>query len=149
MNQSLLSIIAFIGGVCLAIQAGFNTQLGVLVKKPILASISTSISGVLFAFVFVMLFSKDIPNIQTAKQVPWYLWFTGGLFSIIGITLYYFTIPKLGISKMISMGLCGQLVFSVVAGHFGWLDLPLEPITLKKMIGVSAMILGIAFINSN
>ncbi|WP_192348357.1 DMT family transporter [Algoriphagus sp. Y33] len=149
MNQSLLSIIAFIGGVCLAIQAGFNTQLGVLVKKPILASISTSISGVLFAFVFVLLFSKDIPTIQTAKQVPWYLWFAGGLFSIIGITLYYFTIPKLGISKMISMGLCGQLVFSVVAGHFGWLNLPFEPITLKKMIGVSAMILGIAFINSN
>ena len=149
MNQHLLSLIAFLGGICLAVQAGFNTQLGVLLKSPIFASISTSVSGVLFAFIFVLLFSKEMPNIQTAKQVHWYLWFTGGLFSIVGITLYIFTIPKLGVAKVISLGLCGQLLFSMVAEHFGWLNLPLEPITLKKTIGFMLMIIGIIFINSN
>jgi bacterial/archaeal transporter family-2 protein len=147
MNQHYLSIIAFLGGVCLAIQASFNTQLGTLLKKPILASLSTSISSILFAFIFILFFSKDMPNVQITKQVPWYLWFTGGLFSIVGITMYYFTIPKLGIGKMISLGLCGQLLFSAIAGHFGWLDLPIEPITSKKVIGISAMIFGIIFIN--
>lgn len=147
MNQHYLSIIAFLGGVCLAIQASFNTQLGTLLKKPILASLSTSISSILFAFIFILFFSKDMPNVQITKQIPWYLWFTGGLFSIVGITMYYFTIPKLGINKMISLGLCGQLLFSAIAGHFGWLDLPIEPITSKKVIGISAMIFGIIFIN--
>lgn len=148
MNQHLLSTIAFVGGVCLAIQAAFNTQLGILLKKPILASISTSVSSILFALIFILLFSKEIPNVQITKQVPWYLWFSGGLFSVVGITLYYFTIPRLGIAKMISLGLCGQLVFSVVAGHFGWLNLPLEPITSKKAFGITAMLFGIILINS-
>lgn len=48
---------------------------------------------------------------------------------------------------MISIGLCGQLVFSVIAGNYGWLNLPLEPITIKKTIGVSSMVLGIILIN--
>lgn len=148
MNQYFFSIVAFVGGVCLAVQAGFNTQLGILLKKPILASISQSISSFIFASVFLLLFSKELPSLQTAKQIPWYLWFIGGLFSVTGITLYYFTIPKLGISKMIALGLCGQLVLSAVAGHFGWLNLPVEPITWKKIIGIAAMMSGIIIISS-
>ncbi|PSL50353.1 transporter family-2 protein [Chitinophaga niastensis] len=148
MNQHFVSIIAFFGGVCLAVQACFNAQLGTLLKKPILASISQSISSFIFAAVFVLLFSKELPNLQTAKQIPWYLWFIGGLFSVTGITLYYFTIPKLGISRMISLGLCGQLVLSAIAGHFGWLNLPVEPVTLKKTIGIAAMVTGIILISS-
>lgn len=148
MNQQLLSLIAFLGGICLAIQAGLNTQLGVLLKKPILASISTSLSSVVFGLIFALLLPKEMPSLQAAKQIPWYLWFTGGLFSIVGITFYYFTIPKLGIAKMISLGLCGQLIFSIIAGHFGWLNLPTDPITLKKTLGVVAMITGIIFINT-
>lgn len=148
MNQYFFSGIAFLGGVCLAVQAGFSTQLGSLLKKPILASISQSLSGIVFALVFILLFSREMPSLQTAKQIPWYLWFMGGLFSITGITLYYLTIPKLGISKMISLGLGGQLIFSAIAGHFGWLGLPVEPITFKKFIGAITMITGIILISS-
>lgn len=148
MNQYFVSVVAFFGGVCLAIQAGFNARLGSLLKMPVLASISQSASSFIFATVFVLFFSKELPSLQTAKQIPWYLWFIGGLFSVTGITLYYFTIPKLGASKMIALGLCGQLMLSVIAGHFGWLNLPVEPITLKKTIGVAAMLIGIILISS-
>ncbi|MGH2665977.1 DMT family transporter [Flavobacterium sp.] len=148
MNQSLVSILAFSGGVFLAIQAGFNSQLGVLLKKPLLAAISTSVSSAVFALLFILLFTKEIPNLHTAKQVPWYLWCIGGLFSVIGISLYYYTIPKLGISRMMSLGLCGQLIFSLAASHYGWMNLPLEPTTIKKGIGVTVMIIGIICINS-
>jgi transporter family-2 protein len=48
---------------------------------------------------------------------------------------------------MISIGLFGQLIFAVIAGNYGWLNLPLEPITLKKTIGISSMIIGILLIN--
>ncbi|WP_335964741.1 DMT family transporter [Galbibacter sp. PAP.153] len=113
-----------------------------------MASISTYSSGAIFAIVFVLLFSKDNISIHTAKQVPCYLWFVGGLFSVTGITLYYFAIPKIGIAKMMALGLCGQLIFSIIAGHFGWLNLPVEPITTKRLTGMAAMILGILLITS-
>lgn len=141
-------ILAFIGGVFLAVQAGFNTQLGSLLKQPVLAVISTSIASTVFGILFIRLFSKNSIPLHTIQQVPWYLWFIGGLFSVVGISLYFFTIPKLGISKMIAIGLSGQLIFSLIAGNYGWLSLPVEPLTIKRLIGAAAMLIGIFLINS-
>jgi transporter family-2 protein len=147
MNNYGLLIFAFIGGVFLAIQGGLNAQLGVLLKNPLLASLVAFFSSTVFALVFVLFSFKSTPTSIQVKAIPFYLWFTSGFFSVLGISLYYYTIPKLGISTMISIGLCGQLIFAVIAGNYGWLNLPLEPITLKKIIGISSMILGIVLIN--
>lgn len=147
MNQYSLSILAIIGGVFLAAQGGLNSNLGVLLKNPLMASVAAFFSSTIFAFAFVLINVKSLPTIEVLKQIPIYLWFTGGLFSVLGISLYYYTIPKLGISTMISLGLLGQLAFSVIAGHFGWLGLPEEPITIKRIIGAITMLLGIVLIN--
>jgi len=146
MNQYTLSILAIIGGVFLAAQGGLNSHLGVLLKNPLIATFVAFLSSTIFACVF-FLSVKNPPTWIEIKEIPVYLWFTGGLFSVLGIMLYYYTIPKLGISTMISLGLFGQLVFSVIAGHFGWLNLPIEPITLKRVVGVVTMISGILMIN--
>lgn len=147
MRLFFLTVLALVGGVFLAVQAGFNSQLGSVLKQPILAVIASSISSVLFGCLLLMFINKEtIHNIATTP-VPWYLWFIGGLFSLIGISIYFYTIPKLGISKMIALGLCGQLVFSLIAGKYGWLNLPVEPITTKRLVGAIAMIIGITLIN--
>lgn len=148
MKSILIYTLAFTGGVFLAVQAGFNTQLGSILKQPIIAVISTSITSVVFGLLILLIISKGNIQLQIFGQVPWFLWFIGGLFSMIGITLYFYTIPKLGISKMIALGLCGQLVFSLIAGKFGWLNLPVEPLTTKRLVGAFAMIVGIILINS-
>ena len=36
-------------------------------------------------------------NVQTT-EVPWYLWFVGGLFSVIGIAIYFYNIPPTSIN---------------------------------------------------
>lgn len=141
-------LMAFAGGIFLAVQAGFNTQLGTLLKQPILAVVSTSIASAIFGSVLFVFLNKGTLQMITIQEVPWYLWFIGGLFSTVGIFLYFYTIPKLGISKMIAIGLCGQLIFSVIAGKFGWLNMPVEPISTKRVVGVLAMILGIVLINT-
>ncbi|MGB2129037.1 MAG: DMT family transporter [Flavicella sp.] len=148
MKILLLYILAFTGGVSLAIQAGLNAQLGAFVKQPIVAVIASSIASAVFGISLFILFQKGSIATISFQQTPWYLWFVGGLFSMIGISLYFYTIPKLGLFKMITWGLCGQLLFSVVAGKFGWLHLPVEPITSKKITGAIAMIVGIVLINS-
>lgn len=147
MNQYTLSILAFTGGIFLAAQGSLNAHLGVLLKNPLLASVVAFFCSAIFALLMVLVTLKTYPSIAQLQQIPFYLWFTGGLFSVVGIGLYYYTIPKLGVATMISFGLCGQLIFAVIAGHFGWLNLPTEPITLKKTIGVLAMISGIFIIN--
>jgi len=49
---------------------------------------------------------------------------------------------------MIALGLCGQLIFSMIAGKYGWLNLPVEPITTKRLLGTVAMLIGIVLINT-
>lgn len=141
-------MLAFIGGVFLALQGSLNAQLGVLLRNPFLASLVALFCSTSFAFLFVTFSFKSFPTHQELKEVPYYLWFTGGLFSVLGISLYYYTIPKLGVSTMISLGLCGQILFSVIAGHFGWFNLPVEPIGPKRILGLTAMFVGILLINN-
>lgn len=143
----MLAGLAFTGGVFLAAQGGLNARLGVLLKSPLLASLVAFSCSALFAFLLVVFSMKGIPARQDLRAIPGYLWVTGGLFSVLGISLYYYTIPKLGVSTMISLGLCGQLIFSVIAGHFGWFNLPVEPVDYKRMLGIAAMIAGILLIN--
>jgi transporter family-2 protein len=147
MNQYLLMILAFVGGAFLALQGSLNAQLGVLLKNPLLASLVAFSSSTFFAFLMVFFTIKNYPTNIEIRQIPVYLWFAGGLFSLIGISLYYYTIPKLGLATMISFGLCGQLCFAIIAGHFAWFNLPLEPISLRRLSGLIAMIIGILLIN--
>lgn len=144
----LLQILALTGGAFLAIQAGFNSQLGSILKQPLIAVIATSISSVVFGILFLYILNKGTVQPIITTQIPWYLWFIGGLFSAIGISIYFYTIPKLGISRMIALGLCGQLIFSMIAGKYGWLNLPVEPITTKRLFGATAMVIGIILINT-
>lgn len=147
MNKIALLTLAFVGGVSLAIQGGLNSKLGVLVKNPLLASVIAFSCSTVFATTAAVLVNRNIPTVDQLREIPIYLWFTGGFFSVVGISLYYYTIPKLGVSTMISMGLCGQLVFAVIAGHYGWLGLPIEPASIKRIAGVISMIVGILLIN--
>lgn len=148
MRLFFLSALGLAGGVFLAVQAGFNSQLGSTLKQPILAVIASSVSSVVFGCLILLLVNKDSIQNVTTSQVPWYLWFIGGLFSVIGIAIYFYNIPKIGISKMIALGLCGQLLFSLIAGKYGWLNVPVEPITTKRFLGAVAMLVGIILINT-
>lgn len=149
MNKFVLLALAFVGGVSLAIQGGLNSKLGVLVRNPLIAAVIAFAFSTVFALIIAFLGNRSIPSSDQLKEIPVYMWFSGGLFSVIGISLYYYTIPKLGVATMISMGLCGQLVFAVIAGHYGWLGLPVEPISLQRIAGIIAMIAGILLINLN
>jgi transporter family-2 protein len=147
MNHFTLLSLAFIGGVFLAIQGGLNAQLGVLLKHPLWAALTAFSCSALFALLFLLLQTTKLPDLNALRSVPGYLWFAGGLFSVLGIGLYYYTIPRLGVSTMISLGLSGQLIFAVVAGHFGWFGMPVEPMDLKRIAGVITMIFGILLIH--
>jgi len=149
MNQHYHITLAFMGGVFLAVQGGLNAQLGVQLKNPLLASLVAFCFSALFSFLIVVVSLKEIPQFNILVGIPKYLWFTGALFSVLGICLYYYTIPKLGIATMISFGLFGQLIFSAIAGHFGWFGFSQEPFGVKRALGFLAMCIGIFMVNKN
>ena len=65
----------------------------------------------------------------------------------LGISMFYYLIPKMGLGPMMSYALTGQLIIAVVASHFGWFDLPVSSLTIGKLTGVVALIAGVVLIN--
>lgn len=147
MKTLFISVLSLIGGVFLAAQAGLNSQLGNLLKNPTIAVAATSFFSLIFTIGYLVLTDKLMLSSVKINNVPWYLWWIGGLFSVLGISIYFYSIPKIGISTMITLGLCGQLLFTIIAGHFGWLNLPKEPFTLVRALGTISLLLGIILIN--
>ncbi|MDH5445713.1 MAG: DMT family transporter [Gammaproteobacteria bacterium] len=146
MNLYLL-LLAFIAGAAIAAQASMNAQLGVMLNSSILASMFAFLSGLLFISVYFVLTSQTWPNQQQLIIVPTYLWFAGGLLSAFAITSFYWLIPQLGVNVLISVALTGQLVFSMLAAHFGWFELPVATFTPLKLLGSLSLLLGIVLVN--
>ncbi len=147
MNTILFPLLALIAGVFLGAQGGLNAQLGVHLKQPLWASVIAFTCSAFFALLFVVIGRKGLPGPGLWSEIPYYLWFSGGFMSVVGISLYYYTIPKLGLSVMISYGLCGQLLFALIVGHYGWLNLPVNPITVTRAVGAGTMIIGVLLMN--
>ena len=145
MNTLILMSLAVLTGFMVVLQGGLNSRLGSLLQSPLLAALSTLFFGAVFTFIAVLVTSKGFPTLRL-NAVPTYLWFTGAFFSFLAVTLFYYLIPKLGIGTAVAFGLCGQVIFSTLAAHFGWFGLPIEPIDVKKVLGLGALITGILLI---
>ncbi len=87
MNQLVLSALAFIAGVLLALQGGLNARLGVLLRHPLLATVVAFCSSAAYALLLTVVSVRNLPGKTELTQVPPYLWFTGGLCSAAGILL--------------------------------------------------------------
>ena len=145
--MNTMSIFAFLSGVAIATQASLNAQLGHLLQNPLLATCVAFGSSILFTLLAVVAYTKEYPSTEILRTVPVYLWFSGGILSAFGISMFYYLIPKMGVGSMMSFALTGQLIVAVVIGHFGWFDLPVKPITLGRLAGVVAFIFGVILIN--
>ncbi len=141
--------LSFVAGIALATQVSLNAHLGQLLANSLLATFVALISSAFFTIMAVLFYMREFPSYETVKAVPSYLWFTGGILSAFAFALatFYYLIPKIGILPLITFSLGGQLLFSVIAGHFGWFDLPVTSLTSNKIIGVAAMLLAIYLIN--
>jgi len=145
--MNYLSLIAFLSGAAIATQAAMNAQLGTFLKNSVLATSIAFFSSLFFTLIAVMAYTKEYPSVEILKSVPVYLWFSGGIFSAFGISMFYYLIPQMGIGSMMSFALSGQLIVAVIAGHFGWFDLPIKTLTFTKFAGLSALIIGVILIN--
>lgn len=146
MHTLILVSLAVLTGFMVVLQGGLNSKLGTLLQSPLLAALSTLFFGAVFTSIAVVVTAKGLPSLPALRAIPVYLWFTGAFFSFLAVTLFYYLIPKLGIGTAVAFGLCGQVIFSTLAAHFGWFGLMTEPIDLKKIVGLGALVVGILLI---
>ena len=146
MNNSTLLLLSFSIGVMVVIQGGINSRLGILLNNSLLATLIALTMAASFTLIAVLITVRQFPSMYQLREIPVYMWVSGGLLSFLAVTLFYYVIPKVGISTAVTFGLAGQLLFAAIAGHFGWFNMPLEPFTMKKIAGLFMMIAGVILI---
>ena len=142
-----LCLLAFMAGAAIALQASMNAQLGILLQNSLLGTTVAFTTSLLFCLIIVILTTKHYPHKPIIDTVPIYLWVTGGALSAFGVAMFYYLIPKMGLSNTVSYALTGQLLVAVLISHFGWFDLPVKSFDITKLSGSISLIVGIILIN--
>ena len=145
--MNYLSLLAIFAGVAISLQATLNARLGVLLQNTLLGTGIAFMVGCLLCLTLVAVTGKFDVKATSFQTVPVYLWFTGGALGALGVGLLYFLIPQMGIGPMTVFSLAGQLLIATTVSHFGWFDLPQNPVTLQKLIGFVALFAGVVLMN--
>ncbi|MGC4023656.1 MAG: DMT family transporter [Cyclobacteriaceae bacterium] len=142
MAKEFYYLLAFVSGLLIAVQAGVNSQLRIVIQHPILAALISFLVGSVL-LVGVYLFStKAATPISSLSTVSWWK-LTGGVFGAIYIFSMILIAPKIGAANALGFVIAGQLLCAVVLDHFGWVGFPVKEISWVRIIGVITIILGV------
>lgn len=140
-------IIALLAGAAIGAQISMNARLGVLLRSSLLGTAAAvGVSAVLTSLIAVAS-TRSWPSQQLFRKVPPYLWISGGLLSAVALCTFYSLAPRMGVGRMVSYALTGQLLLAVASSHWGWFALPTERIGSSQIVGLLAMSIGVFCMN--
>lgn len=142
MNQILLLVLMFFGGIAIAVQPSINGRLAQKVGALESSMISFAV-GTLFLAV-VVLFAGRGSLRGVANSSLWEL--TGGCLGAFFVTLTIVAIPRIGTTAAMAAVICAQLTTGAILDHFGVFGFRTIPLDSKRAIGVALLMAGAALI---
>ena len=133
-------IIAFLMGVILSTYLPMNSAASRYLGSSIAASFSFFIDATTTSLC-ILLFSGQYQCLTKLKSVPVYLHIAGiiSAFFIVGTT---FLVPRIGARTFFILLVSGQILMAIAISHFGLLESPQDPVTIKKLAGAMLVIGG-------
>ena len=131
-------LIGLIGGIAVGIQS------------PIAGAMAQRVGGTASSFVVhlsgavlsgVLLFLRGGERIRDWQTLPWYMLIVGVWGLILYLTISV-TLPRLGGTMVVTLIIVGQLLVGIVIDHFGWLGVPVHPISVARTLGVIVLLVG-------
>lgn len=148
MTLPVFILLTILAGVAIAFQSSMSGQLGKLLGNPLLATFV--LFGVSTASLAIIIFALKInlPDKANLMRIPPHLWVAGSLLSIVALSTAYWIMPTIGVGKVMSGIVVGQVLTAMIASHLGWFDLPTDHITIQKATGALLLMTGAILINS-
>ncbi|MFT5016478.1 MAG: transporter family-2 protein [Neolewinella sp.] len=148
MQQLPFFLLALVAGLMLPVQAGLNSEMGRVLKSPVYASIVSFVVGLIALIVYAFITRMPFGNLREGLTLPWYYWMGGILGAVYVYGLIVLT-PRLGVALTFGLTVAAQMTFSLVMDHYGWLDVPVSPISWYRVLGVLMIITGVVLIRTN
>ena len=142
----VLAAVALGLGALLTTQVGSNTMLGKSLGNPYIPAVINMAVGLVLTCVLLLIVHKPWPSHAMAREAQLWTWFAGGLLGTVYLTGNILLAPKLGAAALVGLVVTGQLIFAVLADHYGWLGFEQHPATLWRGAGCVLMVGGITLI---
>ncbi|WP_201323864.1 DMT family transporter [Pseudanabaena sp. lw0831] len=141
MQSLLFWLIAFVMGVITSVYLPMNGVVARYVGSALLANIPFYLLGAITTLLLYSL-TGNFSAVSRFREVPSYLYLSGFIsaFLVFGST---FLIPRLGAGRFFVLFVAGQILMALAVSHFGLLDSPQDPITLKKVFGAILLLIGV------
>lgn len=140
-------LLAFVIGCVIPMQAAINNQLKASVGASTLMASFVSFSVGTLALALIASLGdvrwKALAGIADAK--PWHL--TGGLLGALFVFGTTLLAPRIGIAKMLSLIIAGQVIVSLLLDHHGWLGLAVREMTPLRLAGAGLVAAGAILVN--
>jgi bacterial/archaeal transporter family-2 protein len=139
--------LALAAGAVLPIQGAINAQL----RSDLDAPVATGAFSFLVATAAMLVVLAAVPRVavkpppDAVQRLPWWGWL-GGLCGATYVTSVFVLIPEIGAAPTIALTVAGQQLASVLVDRHGLLRLPRRPIPPVRLLGVGALLAGVALI---
>lgn len=140
--------LALAAGAVLPIQGAINAQLRSDLDAPVATgafSFLVATAAMLVALAAVPRGTVRRPTPAALRRLPWWGWL-GGLCGATYVTSVFVLIPEIGAAPTIALTVAGQQIASVLVDRHGLLRLPRRPIPPARLLGVAALLAGVALI---
>jgi transporter family-2 protein len=139
--KGLAYILGISAGFGLALQIGMNAQLRKIMHSANTAAFVSFLVGLCALLALLVVTRPPMPGRDTLAAVPWWAWF-GGLFGAFYVAISTIVATELGAASLLALALLGQLAMALVVDHYGWLGLPVNPISWTRLAGVALLVAG-------
>ncbi|MEB8125825.1 DMT family transporter [Staphylococcus succinus] len=138
-------IIGFIFGFCPPIQTATNSALGQQIHSSVMAALISFTVGTIALFVLTLIFNRSLKlssyDTKQGKIKP--LYFIGGILGVIFVTTNIILMPHLGAALTTIIVMLGQMLMGIIIDHFGLLGTHVNKVTIRKVSGIIAIMIGI------
>ena len=143
MQTTFYIALAFSMGLIMSVYLPMNSSVARYLGSSITANVTFFLVALLTS-IFIFFITGQFHTISHLKDVPVFLYLTGfvSAFVVLGTT---FLIPHIGARKFFILLVTGQILMAIVISHFGLLESPKDPISIKKVIGAVLVLAGAIF----
>ena len=141
-SSTLFIVLSLAAGLVIPLQGALNGILGKQMNHPLQATFISFLGGVFFLFILLIVINPDLPTWSMLKSNPWYI-YTGGFLGVIFVTMALLSVPVIGAGNFLAAALTGQMVGAIIIDHFGILNVPVQPITWTRALGILFLFVGV------
>lgn len=141
----LISIlVSVVAGLMLSVIVRVNATLGTRIGE-VEATFVVHLIGTVFALLVVVPWLGG-PFWTTLSRRPW-IEYSGGVLSVVMVLIANLTVPHLGTALAVSLFVAGDLFFSTVSDHVGWMNLVHIQISPRRVLGLLLAFTGVLLIH--